>query len=281
MGLAGNPTVRRRELGALLRRHRERLGLTAQQVAADLDVSPSQISRLETAQRMPQLLLVRALCRRYGLDDESCDHLASLARAAREQGWWQPYDLESPIATYLSLESAAATVDAFECMVVPGILQTAEYAELIIRSVKPDYSPSQVSRMVEARIRRRQALSGDRGLTFHAVVDETVLSRSVGSSAVMRDQARSLLAFAERPNVTIQILPLSAGSSPALNGPFSLFGFAEEAMGPVVYTEGQLGEIFAESPAVVERARQLFGKLVELALSARRSVELIASHNGI
>ncbi len=274
-----SPTVRNRELGALLRRYREAKNLTAAQVAKDVGLSPAAISRLETASRASPRSgapNVRALCSYYGLDDRTTERLVQLAREGSQPGWWQRYDLESPTATYLDLETAAVSIDNFEASVAPGLLQTHDYAREVIAPLRLHFSADQLAETVESRIQRQRILTGDSPLQFRAVIDETIVHRVVGSAAVLREQLIHIRQLAtDLPHVSVQILPFSAGVNPGLDGPFSVLEFAEDLLPPVIYTEGQLGQIFEDEPEEVERIRRAFGTLTDLALDARRSLKLI------
>ncbi|WP_305789763.1 helix-turn-helix domain-containing protein [Symbioplanes lichenis] len=276
MSRPSSPTARRSELGALLKRYREERGLTATEVAADVGVDVSTISRLENAQRSPKELLVRALSNRYGLDAATTEDLVRMTREGRRRGWWERYDLETSTATLVGLESAATEIAGFETTVIPGLLQTEAYAKEVIRPVRLDFSADRLAQAVESRMGRQQILSGDSALHLHIVIDEAVLHRVVGDHDVMRDQLAHLGAMAGRPNIRVQVLPFTAGASPGLDGSFSLLSFVGGgSLPPVVYTEGQLGQLFERRPEEVARCRQAFVLLTELALDPAQSIETI------
>ncbi|WP_412748540.1 helix-turn-helix domain-containing protein [Krasilnikovia sp. M28-CT-15] len=270
-----SPTVRRRELGALLRGYREARRLTALQAAEAIEVSPSMISRLENAQRQPVIIYVRELCRLYELDEPTTERLVRMARESREEGWWQRYDLESPTATYLSLEAAATQIRAFENYAFPGLLQTREYAEVVVQTLRGYLPDEQITQTIDSRVARQKILAGDGAVQFHAIVGETALNQQVGGAEVMAAQIRNVLVACERPNVTVQILEFSVGAHPAMDGPFTVMSFAEEHMGPVVYAEGPLGQIFQDSAAEVDRRLEVFTALSELAASPDVSQSLL------
>ncbi|BCJ47430.1 transcriptional regulator [Actinoplanes ianthinogenes] len=278
-----SPTVRNRELGALLKSYREARGLTAVQVAGDVGLSAAAISRLETASRSSPrtgVTQVRALCGYYGLDAQTTERLVQLAREGSKPGLWQRYDLESPTATYLDLESAAVSIDDFETAVFPGLLQTTPYAEAVIGTLRLHLSEDKRAQAVESRLRRQQILTAaENPLVFHAVVDEGVLHRIVGDRDVMRQQLRHVRDLATGvPTVTFQVLPFSAGASQALDGPFAVLSFAEKLLPTVIYTEGQLGQVFEDDPEVVARMEHAFSELAGLALDAEQSLRKIDEH---
>jgi transcriptional regulator with XRE-family HTH domain len=274
-----SPTLRNRELGALLKGYREARNLTAVQVADDVGLSASALSRLETASRPSPRSgppNVRALCSYYGLDVQTTERLVQMAKDGSQPGWWQRYDLESPTATYLDLESAAISIETFEASLVPGLLQTRDYANEVIKQTRPDFPADQLAKTVESRIQRQQILTGENPLRFHAVIDEAVLPRIIGDRSTMRDQLRHIRQLAsELPNVTVQILPFSAGANPGLDGTFSVLSFAESLQPPVIYAEGQLGQIFEDEPEQVKRVKRVFSGLVSLTLDKKRSLSVI------
>lgn len=277
MADARSPTVRRRELGALLREMRQEAGLTVQQVAGRLLVAPSSISRLETGQRGASLRDIRDLCDLYGVTDAAVrERLNGLAREGRRQAWWQGYDL--PYATYVGLEAEAVAISDFEPGVVPGLLQTPEYSRALHEAAMPRLSPAGIDQRVETR-RNRQAIltrTDSPPPRLHAILDESVLRRVVGSPAVMAAQLDRLTALCELPNVTVQVLGYGAGAHPALDSTFILLYFAPPVPA-VVYVEGLLGQKYLDQAADVERYEGVFGRLRELALDPQASLSLIAS----
>ena len=279
----GSPTVRRRELASALRRRRLAKGLTVEQVAELLMCSASKISRMETAQRTATLRDVRDLCEIYGVSDEAeRDRLMTLARQAKEQGWWQSFDL--PYSTYIGLEAEAAAVKDFDSAVVPGLLQTADYARALYGAPLPEPSipvltPELIDQQVSARLRRQDLLSraGERGeLQLHAVMDEAVLHRVIGSPAVMDYQLARLIEMSRERNVTIQIVPYSAGAHPALDSTFNILEFADGAPS-IVYVEGLVGKIYLERPDEVERYVKVFDQLSDMALPPGPSAEMMSA----
>lgn len=274
-----SPTVRSRELGALLKQLRESRNLTATQVAEDVGLSAAVISRLETAARTSPRSgppNVRALCSYYHLDDQTTERLVRLAKEAAQPGWWQRYSLESPTATYLDLESAAVFIETFEALVVPGLLQTRNYADEVIRPVRTQFTAKQLQETTEARLARQQALTGEDPLRLHAVIDEAVLCRVFGDRDVMREQLRHIRQLAaDLPNVTVQVLPFSASASPGVDGTFAILNFTEDFLPAVVYVEGQLGQLFEDEPDEVKRVKNAFSGLVSLALDPERSLMVV------
>ncbi|MBB2943474.1 transcriptional regulator with XRE-family HTH domain [Actinoplanes lutulentus] len=274
-----SPTLRNRELGALLKGYREARDLTAAQVAKDVGLPAATISRLENASRTSPRSgppHVRALCSYYGLDAHTTERLVQMAKEGSQPGWWQRYNLESPLATYVDLESAAVAIDNFEATLIPGLLQTSEYAREVISPVRLHFSADQLDRTVESRIQRQRILTGENPLLFHAVIDEAALHRTVGNNSIMREQLSNIRRLAtELPNVTVQILPFSVGANPGNDGGFSVLNFAEKMLPPVIYAEGQLGQIFEDDPDEVNRVKEIFAGLAGLALDGDQSLGMI------
>ena len=173
-----NPMARQRELGLRLRALRNEHGMTVEDVADKLLCSATKISRLETGARRPSLRDVRDLCALYELDESTSDELMSIAREAREQGWWTHYD-DLDLDLLIGLEQEAAVITCFSMSYIPGLLQTAEYAQGIIQTVAPKMDLQVVHQRTEARLRRQQLLEKNNPPRFDVLLDEAVLHRGV------------------------------------------------------------------------------------------------------
>jgi transcriptional regulator with XRE-family HTH domain len=274
--VVSSPTVRRRELGALLRGLRADAGLTVEQVAESLLCSPSKISRLETGQRGASPRDIRDLCDLYRVTDRGQrDHLAELASEGRAQAWWQPFDL--PYATYVGLEAEAASIRNFAPGVFHGLLQTADYTRAVHEGGMPQLAPAVIEQRIVV-LRGRQAIltrEDPPPPQLWAIVDEAVLHRPVGGPAVMAAQLDHVMATCDLPNVTVQVIAYEAGAHPALNSTFTLLEFTGPAPG-VVHVEGLVGQLYFERPPDVQRYQEVFDRLSGFALSEQRSVDLIA-----
>lgn len=272
---ARSPTVRRRELGALLRTMRTEAGMTVEQVAEALLVSPSKVSRLETGQRGVSPRDIRDLSDLYGVTDPALrEHLAQLAREGRGQAWWQPFDL--PYATYVGLEAEATSISDFEPGVVPGLLQLPPYARAVHEAIIPGLGPSVIDqRLAERRTRQQILTRGKDAPRLWAIMDEAVLHREVGGPEVMRAQLGHVIKVSAQANVTVQILPFDVGAHPALDSTFILLEFADPVPA-VVYVEGLVGQVYLERPQDVDRYKQVFGRLRALSLSPEESIDLMA-----
>ena len=275
MHAAGSPIVRRRELGALLKALRNAKGWTAEQVADRLLISPSKLSRLETGQRGASARDIRDLCNLYQVDDEQRQHLTELAREGKQRAWWQPLAL--PYTTYVGLEDEATSISDYGLGIMPGLLQTADYARAIVRAAVPRWVPEVVEQRVEGRMTRQQLLYSDDPPRLEAVVDESVLHRVVGSTAVMRAQLERLLELSDLPNVTLRVIPYGAGALPAGNNKFIILGFPQAAVSDVVFVEGLTGDLYLDDPRDVEIYQLTFRTLMQLAASPEATRDIIAA----
>lgn len=270
-----SPTVRRRELGALLRSLRLEQGFTVDQVAERLLCSPSKVSRMETGARGATARDVRDLCELYGVTDPTQrEHMARLAAEGRQQGWWQGYELDY-FGTYVGLEQEATSIRIFQSTVVPGLLQTESYARATLEAVVPEFTTERIDQLVQVRLTRQQSLTRDPPLRLWVVLDESVLHRMIGGISVMREQLERLLEAAKSPRVTIQVIPYSAGAHPAMESTFDILGFSEPTPG-VVYVEGLIGYIYLERPQDLRRYQLVFERLSQVALNPQDSTKLIA-----
>jgi hypothetical protein len=200
----------------------------------------------------------------------------TLAREGKQQVWWQPFDL--PYATYVGLESAALAVSDFEPGVFPGLLQTPEYARAVHERGLPRLSARVIQQRIEERLTRQQVLVREdpEPLRLTAIVDEAVLRRVVGGPAVMQSQIDHVVHFAERPNITVQVIPFSLGAHAALDSTFIILELAPP-VADVVYVEGLVGKIYLERSQEVERYKEVFDHLRIAALSPQDSSEFMAT----
>jgi transcriptional regulator with XRE-family HTH domain len=227
----GSPTVRRRRLAAELRGIRESKGKSGDTVAAALKWSPSKISRYERARTGLRPREVERLLDYYQITGPRRALLLGLAEDAAQKGWWEEHadSLSEDYKQFIGLEHEATSMAIWHVDVVTGLLQTEEYARHIIGSysrVEP-VAPGMVGRLVRVRMRRQQVLSRD-GLELSVVLDESVLKRRIGDESVMYDQLQRLVKEADRPNLTLQVLPLDAQHS-VFGESFVIFSFGQDA----------------------------------------------------
>jgi len=270
-----SPIVRRRELGALLKALRTEKGWTAEQVAERLLVSPSKISRLENGHRGASARDIRDLCNLYGVDDDERQRLLELARQGKQRAWWQPLGL--PYSDYVGLEEAATSISDYGLGILPGLLQTPDYARAVVQAAVPNWVPEVVDQRVEGRMARQHVLVREDAPHFEAVVDESVLHRVVGSPAIMRAQLERLLELSELTNIALRVIPYDAGALPAGNNKFIILSFAEPNVADVVFIEGLTGDLYLDEARDVEVYNTTFRTLAQLAADPDATRQIITS----
>lgn len=272
------PPVRRRLLGAALRRFREGAGYSLDDAARILECDRSKISRIETGQRGIRPIELRELLDEYGVEPDRRDALLTVARQTRQAGWWQSYShvLSDAYQDFISLEASASTIWTYEAQLVPGLLQTEDYARAIAAASLFGESQDEREQFVQARLRRQQVLTRDNPLQFWAILSEGALRQLVGNREIMQAQLAQLIEVSnERANVTLQVLPFAAGAHAATSGPFVIMKFPEAPDLGVVYLEGQTGGIYLESADEVARYTLVCEHLRASALSTVATVRLI------
>jgi transcriptional regulator with XRE-family HTH domain len=272
------PTVRRRRLGAELRRLREAHSLKLEEVAERLGLAPSTLSRIETGKAPTKSAYLSALLDQYQVDDPGVRKvLVDMAREGHRKGWWSIYDdvLPSGFDIYVGLEAEASGLRSYETDVVHGLLQTTDYALAVLRELRPRDTEEQLQRVVDLRMRRQRLLDQDPPLDLWLILDEGAIRRNVGGSAVMRRQLEQLVQASRWSNVTLQILSFSSGAHAGLTGPFAILEFPERTDSDVAYTESVGGMIYLEKDREVRACVEAFDRMRAAALSPAASVDLI------
>lgn len=267
-------TVPQRRLARVLRRLREDAHLTIEQVAEKLDLSPSTVSRMETAQVGIRPNDLRPLLDIYGVEDEQRDELLQLARERRQQAWWNRYK-DLPNVALASLERGTSSIRQFSALLVPGLLQTEAYARAILAGIPPESRPD-IERRLEFRLKRQELLSDPQAPQFLVVLDEAVLKRPIGGASVMSDQLEHLIDATSLPNITLRVLPFAAGVHAGLDGEFTILQYREPADPDVVYLEIAAGQRYDESSDVARRYNLIFDHLQEAALKPEESLTALA-----
>ena len=275
-----SPTVRRRRLAAELREIRESKGKSGDAVAHALKWSPSKISRYERARTGLRPKEVERLLDYYEITGPRRALLLGLAEDASQKGWWEEFgdSLSEDYRQFIGLEHEATTMAIWHVDVVAGLLQTEAYARHIISSysrIEP-LAPGMIGRMVRVRMQRQQVLSRD-GLELSVVLDESVLTRRIGDASVMHDQLQHLARAAERPNLTLQILPLDTKHT-VFGESFVIFGFGDDTdamLQDVVSTEHLRSGFTIEGERETYLHRIAFQMLAEAALDSVASRHLI------
>jgi transcriptional regulator with XRE-family HTH domain len=268
--IGSGPTVRRRQLMAELKRLRDAAGLSQEAVAERLDWHPTKLMRIETGRTSPHPNDVRLMVEVYGLTDrEQAAALVKLARDARQRGWWYSYRdvLLNRYDFFIGLESEASSVRAFALAVLPGLLQTEDYAHAVIRGGPQELGPEEVEGRVEVRMRRQRVLAQEDRPQLWAILDESVIRRVVGSAAVMRAQLERLIADGQQGRTTIQVVPYHADPHPGLAGPFIILGFEEPTEPDIIYLETVGGNLYVDKPEEARLFATAFDHLRAVALS--------------
>jgi len=275
---AQSPTVRRRRLALELRRLREAAKLTCEEVAERLECSASKISRVETGRVSVSPRDVRDMLEIYGVPDLQRDALVQLARESRQKGWWHAYgdSVQPHFATYLGLESAASEIRIYEVNLIPGLLQTEEYARAVIAAGMVNSPRADIERQVALRM-ERQRLTITSPPKVWAVLDEAALRREVGGPEVMRMQLEYLRELGGLRNVSLQVIPFGGGAHPAMGRPFIILVFGEEADPDVVYLEDLTSALWVENVEEVDRYNVFFNHLQATALSFDNSAALMTA----
>ena len=279
-GPVGGPTVLRILLGAQLRRLREAKRITLEDAGRVIRASHSKISRLETGRVGFKDRDISDLLTFYGVNNEAeRTALRSLAQRANAPGWWHDYSdvLPAWFEAYVGLEEVATQVRAYEVQFVPGLLQSEDYARAVTLLGHSDELPRDIERRVRLRMARQAVLDKPDPPNVWAVVDEAVLRRPAGSPAVMHGQLKHLLDMAQRPNITIQVMPFQAGGHSAAGGPFSILRFAEPDLPDVVYLEQLTSALSLDKPEVVDSYLKVMERVCMEAATPADSLDAIAA----
>lgn len=277
-----NATVRRWQLTETLRQLRERTGMTIEEAVERLRTttgtwSRSKLGRIETREQGVRVREVEQLLDLYKVDDAQVRAwLLDLAATAHERGYWHAIrkDLPEDFHEFLNVEAALVALRQFEAMLIPGLLQTADFTRALINGAIPGLAPDIVERRVLARLARQQVLTREHPLEYHAIIDEAILERPIGNSHIMRAQLAHLVDRAAADNITLQVLPKAVGATPALEGPFSVLTLPDP-IPDFGYTEGPGGAVYIEDRTKVRSIIMTWGILVERALPQADSLELI------
>ncbi|MDQ7903532.1 helix-turn-helix transcriptional regulator [Phytohabitans sp. ZYX-F-186] len=275
----GGPTALRMILGAQLRRLREANGISREQAGWEIRASESKISRLELGRVGFKERDVADLLTLYNVVDGT-DRAAilSLVRQANSPGWWHEYTDILPywFSSFLGLEAAADHIDTYETQLIPGLLQTRDYARAVVQGGDADADDSfDLERRVDVRMTRQQRLAAADGLRLRAVLDEAVLRRAIGGAALMRAQIAALIEASTRPNIRLHVLPFRTGVHSALIGSFTILGFPEPDMPDVVYIEHATGAIYLDRASDVDTYLSVMRQLAHEAEPSQRTADLL------
>lgn len=279
MAVKPSPTTLRRQLGAELRKLRDQAGSTVSDVAEALGWSESKISRIETAHTGIRNGDLDRLLKHYGVKDDVAAKIRAIASQSRQKAWWEAYGdvLPNAYETYIGFEAEATSIFNYECQIVPGLLQTAEYASAVIQADGVYDDPDVLGQRVAVRMARQAVLTREPPPQLWVILDEAVLRRQIGGPGVLRRQLLRLVEASELPMVTIQVLPFAVGAHRALAGSFVILEFAGRSDAPLVHSEGMTGGVIRARPEELRSYWMSFEALRAAALSPRESVEFIST----
>lgn len=275
-------TVPRRQLGRHLRDLRNRARLTVRAAATELEWSETKIWRIETGQTSLRSPDVEAMCRLYGAPDDLAAGLMGLARETKARGWWLSYGEAVPddFNLYVGLEEAASELSWYSSELVPGLLQTTDYARTVIRTHDP--ARDDIERRVQVRVGRRALFNRGAAIpTVKMALNEAVIRRPVGGRAVMATQLEYLVEATNHPKVSIRIVPFEMGLQyGTLSGPFIVMRFpttgdGRETEPPTVYVDGFTGSLYLDKPHEIDRFDAAFNAIWTSALDDAQSRDLL------
>jgi transcriptional regulator with XRE-family HTH domain len=278
-------TVPRRQLGRYLRELRGGAGLTVRAAAKELERSEPTLWRIESGLVSVRSLDVEQMCRLYGATADMTKALMALARETKAKGWWQTYGDVVPewFDLFVGLEAAATRMAEYEHSVVPGLFQSEGYARTIIAADNPGETGDEIDRRVQLRMGRQAILRRPIDPpALQVVLRESVLTTPVGGATIMADQLLHLAGLAEQANVSLRVIPASAGYHPGIvTGSFTVLRFPLNGGGvdsepPTIYQEMYTGALYLDKPDEVKRFDAAFGAIWDRSLDETASRDLIA-----
>lgn len=281
--MAGSPSMRRRRVAGELRRLREESELSADEVASRLSWPASKVSRIENRKAGVSQQDLRKLLDLFEVTDQGYrDELEQIRRRASERGWWENFGsaVSSEYANLIMLEDESQVIRSYGSELVPGLLQTPDYARAIIRVGRPSDTAKEIDRRVEVRMERQEMLarSNPRQPRLHIILNEAVLARRIGGPDVMADQIRHLMKDREGANVSVRILPFTAGEHAALTGQFSLLTLHDEDKPVFVHIEGATSSLTLEKAEQVQPYEEMWESIADKAISADDSRAIMTTY---
>jgi transcriptional regulator with XRE-family HTH domain len=276
---ASRPTVRRRIVGAQLRRLRESSGVGRREAAAAIGAGEARLSRAESGRTGLDEEDVRQLLELYGIHrPEERDALLALAREANRPGWLQEFGGAVPawFRPYVDFEEAAQVIRTYEVQFIPGLLQTEEYARAVIAHGMAEPPSEEVDRRVKLRLRRQRILTAPHPTRLWAVIDEAALWRPIGGADVTRNQLRALLDSARLQNITVQVMPFHVGGHAGEAGAFSILRFPEPELHDIAYVEQLTGAMYLERDDDMDHYGAAMERLCVQSASPEESMDLIS-----
>lgn len=270
------PTIRRKQLGIELRALREAAGVTRPEAAAALKCSPARIGHIEVGKNaLGYAELVLLLRDYYGADDVTLAALEELRQEATKRGWWSTYGLPEWLAGYVGLEHDASTVRTIELELIPGLLQTEQYAREVY-VLGDRFAAKETERRTAVRMQRQERLVGEDRLELIAVVSEGALLRCAQHGSIAHEQLVKLHDRAQWPNIELRVLPFSAGLHVGMAGAFTLLSFPDRLLPDAAHQEYAVGGHIVDDESVVSQLDRLFSKLRSQALPPEESLAVLA-----
>jgi len=271
------PTVGQMVLGLRLRDLRERADCSFAEAAAALSVNSTTVRRMEKAEVGLKPPYVEKLLKTYGVPEAEISSFLFLVDEANQPGWWHRFRdvLPSWFSLYVSLEGEAGLIRAYEPHCVPGLLQTEDYAGALLRTGFPNASEEELGRRVALRMERQELLRRPDAPRLWVLLEEQVVRRHVGEPGVMRAQIDRLIESTAMPNVTVQVIPFTAGPHPAMFGPFQLFRFDIPELPDIVYTESLSGAVYHDERAETAVYLEALDRMGAQAAPATRTESLL------
>lgn len=274
-----SPAVTRRRLRLELRRARNEAGLTQEHVAEAMDWSLSKLIRIENGTNSISTNDLKALVQHYEITDEKqVAELLSLSRASRERSWWSTYPgIAKPLVELIEYENAAHLSRHYQDLVIPGLLQTVEYMRASTLQLRPDVLAERVDAVVAVRVKRQEELfKRAEAPQLFFVLDEAVVRRVVGGKDVTRRQLQHLIEATDMPNVTVEVIPFTAGLVPGLQSPFVIHEFSDAAGDELLYLESPRGDLLIrDSQAEISKYRDDFERMRRASLGRQGTIDFL------
>lgn len=269
------PTVRSRRLGARLGRYRTERGMSGAALAAKLGIGQPQLSRLETGKAKITSTTLERLVAVLGISETNARKLDELRRRSTEPGWWQDYGdiLSEPVEMLIELEVEACWIRSYEGHVIPGLLQTRDYAERIITAGSMHMRVADIDRYLELRMRRQKRLV--EGMRFTAILSEAAIRQQVGGPDILREQLRHINRAVREFDVTVQVVPFTADAHAALGDSFVIIQWPDERDPEAVYVDGLTSWTVHERAGAIREYVHAFASVQAQALPPRESLDMI------
>lgn len=274
-----SPAVSRRRLRTELRRARNEAGLTQERTAQEMDWSLSKLIRIENGTNSISTNDLKVLVQYYGITDEKrIAELLALSKSSRERSWWSAHPgIPKPLAELIEYETAAHVSRHYEDLVMPGLLQTTDYMRASTRQLAPDLPADRVDAVIEVRVKRQEEMfeRADPQMLFF-VLDEAVIRRMVGGPGVMRRQLQRLIESADMPNVTVEVVPFTAGLVQGLQTSFVIYGFLDDADEELLYLENPRGDLLIQNKRdEIKSYREDFERLRQASLGPEGTIDFL------